>query len=176
MHGEPRRAADATAALENLLLEPNYREEAARALLTVLRVRGIAVPDAVRERVAACVAYVTAAVGVAPDLTSDTLPLVDHYLAQARALGAALVVERALEFANGEQADDATVVARLEVRQARWGYALIAGLAYIWLLSGVVLGGLPELALLAVLSLPLSAKAARLLLQHAAQPHPRRSR
>jgi 1,4-dihydroxy-2-naphthoate octaprenyltransferase len=61
-------------------------------------------------------------------------------------------------------------VARLEVRQARWGYALIAALAYVWLLSSVMLGWLPALALLAALALPLSVKAARLLLRHAAQP------
>lgn len=61
-------------------------------------------------------------------------------------------------------------VARLEVRQARWGYVLIAALAYIWLLSMVAMGWLPVLALLAALALPLSVKAARLLLQHAAQP------
>jgi 1,4-dihydroxy-2-naphthoate octaprenyltransferase len=61
-------------------------------------------------------------------------------------------------------------VARLEVRQARWGYVLIAAMAYAWLLSMVAMGGLPVLALLAALSLPLSVKAARLLLQHAAQP------
>ena len=61
-------------------------------------------------------------------------------------------------------------VARLEVRQARWGYALIAALAYAWLLSGVMFGGLPVSALLAALALPLSIKAARLLLHHAAQP------
>lgn len=61
-------------------------------------------------------------------------------------------------------------VARLEVKNARWGYVLIVVLAYVWLLLSVVLGGLPLLALLALLSLPLSVKAARLLLRHAAQP------
>jgi 1,4-dihydroxy-2-naphthoate octaprenyltransferase len=61
-------------------------------------------------------------------------------------------------------------VARLEVQQARWGYVLIAALAYGWLLSAVALDGLPVLALLTVLALPLSVKAARLLLRHAAQP------
>ena len=61
-------------------------------------------------------------------------------------------------------------VARLEVRQARWGYALIAALAYACLLSGVMLGGLPVSALLAALALPLSVEAARRLLQNAAQP------
>lgn len=61
-------------------------------------------------------------------------------------------------------------VARLEVRQARWGYVLIAALAYAWLLSAVMLGWLPVLDLLAVLTLFLSVKAAKLLLQNAAQP------
>ncbi|BCK86636.1 1,4-dihydroxy-2-naphthoate octaprenyltransferase [Sideroxyarcus emersonii] len=61
-------------------------------------------------------------------------------------------------------------VARLEVRQARWGYVLIVALAYIWLLALVALGRLPLLALLALFALPLSAGASRLLLRHAAQP------
>lgn len=61
-------------------------------------------------------------------------------------------------------------VARLEVRHARWGYAMIATLAYLWLVLGVLLAWLPPLALLALLSLPLSVQAARLLLRHAAQP------
>jgi 1,4-dihydroxy-2-naphthoate octaprenyltransferase len=61
-------------------------------------------------------------------------------------------------------------VARLEIQHARWGYALIVSMAYLWLLSCVLLGWLPLLALLAFLALPLSVKAARLLLRHAAQP------
>lgn len=61
-------------------------------------------------------------------------------------------------------------VARLDVRHARWGYALIAALTYLWLLVWVVLGALPVWALLALLALPLSVSAARQLLRHAAQP------
>ena len=61
-------------------------------------------------------------------------------------------------------------VARLQVRHARWGYALIVALTYVWLPVCVILGWLPALVLLALLALPLSFKAARLLLQHAAQP------
>lgn len=61
-------------------------------------------------------------------------------------------------------------VARLPVRYARWGYALIVSLAYVWMVSSVLLGWLPVFALLALLALPLSLKAARLLLLHAAQP------
>lgn len=60
-------------------------------------------------------------------------------------------------------------VARLEVRHARWGYALLVSLAYVWLLVGVVSGWLPRAVLLAFLALPLSVQAARLLLRHAAQ-------
>jgi 1,4-dihydroxy-2-naphthoate octaprenyltransferase len=61
-------------------------------------------------------------------------------------------------------------VARLKVQHARWGYALIVGLAYAWLLLSVLLGWLPLFALLAFLALPLSVKASLLLLRHAAQP------
>ncbi len=61
-------------------------------------------------------------------------------------------------------------VARLEIQSARWGYVLIALAAYAWLLLCVVLGWLPWLVLLALFAAPLSIKAARHLLQHAAQP------
>lgn len=61
-------------------------------------------------------------------------------------------------------------VARMEVRHARWGYVLIVAMAYIWLLLSVALGWLPVLAMMALLALPLSVKAARLLLRHAAEP------
>lgn len=61
-------------------------------------------------------------------------------------------------------------VARLDVQHARWGYALIVALAYAWLLSSVAFGWLPVLDLLALVALPLSVKAALLLLRHAAQP------
>lgn len=61
-------------------------------------------------------------------------------------------------------------VARLQVRQARWGYVLIVALSYSWLLLSVVLGWLPLWVLATFLALPLSVIAARLLLRHAAQP------
>ena len=61
-------------------------------------------------------------------------------------------------------------VARLDVRQARWGYVLIVALAYGWLVLSVIFGWLPLLALAAGLALPLSIKAARQLFRHAAQP------
>jgi 1,4-dihydroxy-2-naphthoate octaprenyltransferase len=61
-------------------------------------------------------------------------------------------------------------VARLPVQQARWGYALIAAAAYLWVVAAVALGMLPLSALLVLLALPLSLQAARQLLRHAAQP------
>ncbi len=42
-------------------------------------------PPEIAELVTAAFQYVTSAVGVPPDFTLETLPLVDHYLAQARA-------------------------------------------------------------------------------------------
>ncbi len=61
-------------------------------------------------------------------------------------------------------------VARLPVQYARWGYALIVLIAYVWLLLSVLMDWLPMLALSTFLALPLSVKAARLLLRHATQP------
>ncbi len=61
-------------------------------------------------------------------------------------------------------------VARLDVSTARWGYVLVVALAYIWLVGSVLAGWLPLISLLALFALPLSVKAARELLQHAAQP------
>lgn len=61
-------------------------------------------------------------------------------------------------------------VARLQIRQARWIYALLVVAANAWLIIAVWLGWLPGLALLALLALPLSVQATRLLMRHAAQP------
>jgi 1,4-dihydroxy-2-naphthoate octaprenyltransferase len=61
-------------------------------------------------------------------------------------------------------------VARLDVRQARWVYVLIVTLAYAWMLLCVGMGWLPLPGLLALLALPLSVQAVRLLLRFAAQP------
>lgn len=61
-------------------------------------------------------------------------------------------------------------VARLDVGQARWGYVLIVASAYVWLIAAIAMGMLPMPALLALLALPLSIKAARQLLRHAAEP------
>jgi hypothetical protein len=43
-----------------------------------------AVPDLVVELAGNCQRFVRAAVGIEPDFTHETLPLVDHYLARAR--------------------------------------------------------------------------------------------
>jgi 1,4-dihydroxy-2-naphthoate octaprenyltransferase len=61
-------------------------------------------------------------------------------------------------------------VARLSPLTARWGYVLIALLAWLLLLSLVVTGMLPVLALLAALPAVLSFRAARVLLRYADRP------
>ncbi|MEK7875899.1 MAG: prenyltransferase [Pseudomonadota bacterium] len=61
-------------------------------------------------------------------------------------------------------------VVRLGLRRARWGYVVIAGAGYAWLLGAVVVGALPLLALIALLPVVLSCKAGKVLLEHAARP------
>ncbi|TAM44007.1 MAG: prenyltransferase [Gammaproteobacteria bacterium] len=61
-------------------------------------------------------------------------------------------------------------VVRLPPLQGRWGYALIAFIAYGWLIAAVLAGWLPAAALFALLSAPLSFAAARDLLKYAEQP------
>ena len=63
-----------------------------------------------------------------------------------------------------------TLVVQLGVARARWGYALIAGLAYGWPLAMVAAGYLPALALVALLPALASIAAARQLWAHAARP------
>jgi 1,4-dihydroxy-2-naphthoate octaprenyltransferase len=63
-----------------------------------------------------------------------------------------------------------TVVVRLGVDKARWGYALIALLAYAWPLLMVLQGRLPLLALAALLPVAASSSAARVLWANAARP------
>lgn len=64
-----------------------------------------------------------------------------------------------------------TVVVRLGVRTARWGYAVIALLCYGWVAAMVAFGQLPTAALLALLPAIASWRAARNLARHAAEPH-----
>jgi len=63
-----------------------------------------------------------------------------------------------------------TLVVRLGVARARWGYLLIALLAYGWLLAMVLLGQLPVMALLALLPAVASIAAARQLWISAGRP------
>ena len=62
-------------------------------------------------------------------------------------------------------------VVRLGAQRARWGYALIAALAYVWLIGAVVVGAMHWLALIALLPAVLSAKATRDVLGLYGQPH-----
>ncbi|MGZ5276605.1 MAG: UbiA family prenyltransferase [Caldimonas sp.] len=61
-------------------------------------------------------------------------------------------------------------VVRLGPAQARWGYPLIAALAYGWVVVAVLAGGLPWLALVAIVPAVLSARAARDLLRLSERP------
>lgn len=61
-------------------------------------------------------------------------------------------------------------VVRLAPRQAAWGYALLALLAYAWLTISVVQGYLPAAALAALATLPLSLRAQQQLTRYADTP------
>ena len=63
-----------------------------------------------------------------------------------------------------------TLVVRLGVAKARWGYVIIAALAYGWPLLMVLLGHLPAVALAALLPAAASVAAARQLWSSAGQP------
>ena len=94
----------------------------------------------------------------------------------AAGLGFALLVANVL-FINqfpdvraDAQAGKRTVVVRLGVTRARWGYALIALLCYGWVAGQVALGQLPAAALVSLLPAIASAKAQGILSRHAGQP------
>ena len=61
-------------------------------------------------------------------------------------------------------------VARLGPQAARWGYAALAAVAYVWVMVAVTFAWLPSLALAALLSLPLSIHAIFSLFNHAHEP------
>jgi len=63
-----------------------------------------------------------------------------------------------------------TLVVRLGVQRARWGYALIALLCYGWVLAMIALNHLPPVALISLLPALASFKAARNLAQQARHP------
>ena len=63
-----------------------------------------------------------------------------------------------------------TLIVRLGVHQARWGYVALTAAAYLWLAAAVLLGVLPALCAVALLPAALSVKACGGLLQNAAEP------
>lgn len=74
--------------------------------------------------------------------------------------------DRAADEASGKR----TLVVRLGVEDARWGYLLIAIVACGWLVLQVGRHALPQACAAAALTLVISFRAARMLLEHGAQP------
>lgn len=99
-----------------------------------------------------------------------------HFLPVAAGLGFALLVANVLyinQFPDVRADADAgkrTLVVRLGVRNARWGYAFIAALCYGWVIAMVIGGWLPSVALVSLLSSLASLKAMSALTRHAAEP------
>ena len=94
----------------------------------------------------------------------------------AAGMGFALLVANVLyinqfpDMKADAQAGKRTVVVRLGVQNARWGYALIALLCYGWVTAMILFGHLPMVAAISLLPAVASLKAAQNLAQHSGQP------
>ena len=98
------------------------------------------------------------------------------FMPVAAGLGFALLVANVLyinqfpDVKADAQAGKRTVVVRLGVQRARWGYALIALLTYGWVIAMVAAGQLPWPSLVSLLAAAASLAALRVLWRHAAEP------
>jgi 1,4-dihydroxy-2-naphthoate octaprenyltransferase len=98
------------------------------------------------------------------------------FMPVAAGLGFALLVANVLyinqfpDVKADAQAGKHTMVVRLGVQHARWGYALIALLTYGWIIAMVATGHLPWPALVSLLAAAASSGALRVLWRHAAEP------
>ncbi|RLJ62693.1 prenyltransferase [Sulfurisoma sediminicola] len=94
----------------------------------------------------------------------------------AAGLGFALLVANVLyinqfpDVKADASAGKRTMVVRLGVQRARWGYTLITLLTYGWVVAMVATGMLPWLALASLLAAGASVGALRILWRHAAEP------
>jgi len=94
----------------------------------------------------------------------------------AAGLGFALMVANLLyinQFPDAKadaKAGKWTLVVRLGVQRARWGYAILAALCLVWVAACIGGGALPKLAVVSLLPLGLSAAAARGLWRFAERP------
>lgn len=99
----------------------------------------------------------------------STLPLAMG-LPFALLVAAILYINQFPDRAADAAANKRTVVVRLGAHTARWGYCLIVGVAYLWLVGTALWGAVPPLAAVGLLPAVPSVIAAKRLLQHADSP------
>ncbi|WP_294534052.1 prenyltransferase [uncultured Rhodoblastus sp.] len=98
------------------------------------------------------------------------------FLPVAAGLGFALLVANVLyinqfpDLRADAQCGKRTLVVRLGAAKARWGYAAIGTLAYVWPLAMILAGRLPAATLVSLLAAPATLKATRVLWGSADQP------
>ncbi|MCB1890471.1 MAG: prenyltransferase [Rhodocyclaceae bacterium] len=98
-----------------------------------------------------------------------TLPAIAG-LSFALLVAALLYINEFPDRAADEAVGKRTLVVRLGVETARWGYLILAIVAYAWLVLQVGRGALPQACAAAAMTLVLSFRAGRELLHHAAEP------
>ncbi len=99
----------------------------------------------------------------------DPLPAIAG-LSFALLVAALLYINEFPDRAADEAVGKRTLVVRLGVERARWGYLVLSLVAYAWLVLQVGRGALPQACAAAAMTLVLSFRAGRELLHHAAEP------
>ncbi len=91
-------------------------------------------------------------------------------LSYALLLANLLYINQFPDATSDAQVGKRTLVVRWGRRHARWGYLMLGLLAYLWLLACIWVNALPQVALLAMLSAPLTLHGAYGLWQYAERP------